>query len=860
MSNQISPEELKQQVEAYVKELPHYEIYAQALKRVLEKACLESIPGAIVQVRPKSKASFAEKCVRKYDKYPDAVNQMTDLCGGRIIIQTLEQIKVVKLFIEKNFNAFDPDDKSSLLGEDKFGYRDMHYLVRLKPERASVIGFTPRECQTIGSRVAELQVRSVVQHAWADILHDRIYKAPLKLSTEAKRTGALLAAIMEDGDRNFDQLAGQLDGMAANYSAYASRENVEKEIRTQELLLKNANDMERPIVALKIARLIAAKGEWKTIITLLQPHQDLEGPLKEAIRLELGHALCRLHRSKPQSASYHQGQELLQQVVKACENPDFTAVPNLRRNRSIHSRALARLGWSWEPLDAEAYQARECYCKAVELEPNNPYYLADMLGFELKFAAGTDLVAGFRASIKSALIICREHAITGTELPAAFFTAARLNMLMGNYYAALNDYACGVRHWLNKEGCMTCNLLEDEIAWLHRVHSGKALPEEFRWAEELLLLVQSINTKTKTSASPSQKVNAPVLIITGGTASLKPENRGIVELLLQEALAAFSGTVISGGSTSGVPGFVGKIAGDLARMDRKGFKLIGYIPKSFPNDAEKDKHYDKLIDCGSDKFTPAQVLWGWKDVFDAGIKPTDVLLLGFGGGKIAAFEYRLALALSAPVGVIHWEKDSAEELLKDPLWSSSPKLYPLPHDPKTIRAFVVRDGYPFGKAELSEMAKEFHARYQAENTRKIKPDNLKPWDDLPDTYKKANLEQANYAIRILQAAGFGVRKVKGRLAIFNEFTAADVELMAELEHGRWNIERLRDGWRPGPRDDAKKTHNCLAPWEELSDGPDGVKRYDRDAVRTFPKILAKVGFEVYRNSGTKTFPKLKRKG
>jgi len=85
---------------------------------------------------------------------------------------------------------------------------------------------------------------------------------------------------------------------------------------------------------------------------------------------------------------------------------------------------LARLGWSWEPLDAEAYQARECYRKAVELESNNPYYLADMLGFELKFAAGADLVAGVRASIKSALIICREHAITGTELPAAFFTAA----------------------------------------------------------------------------------------------------------------------------------------------------------------------------------------------------------------------------------------------------------------------------------------------------------------------------------------------------------------------------------------------------------------------------------------------------
>jgi hypothetical protein len=173
---------------------------------------------------------------------------------------------------------------------------------------------------------------------------------------------------------------------------------------------------------------------------------------------------------------------------------------------------------------------------------------------------------------------------------------------------------------------------------------------------------------------------------------------------------------------------------------------------------------------------------------------------------------------------------------------------------------VVRDGYPFGKAELVEMVKEFHVRYLAENTRKIKPDNLKPWDDLPDTYKKANLEEAAYAIRILEAAGFGVRKAKGRPPIFNEFTDADVELMAELEHGRWNIECLCDGWRPGPRNDDKRFHDCIAPWDKLSDGSDGVKRCDRGAVRAFPKILAKVGFEVYRKLGKKMSSKPKHKG
>jgi len=67
-----------------------------------------------------------------------------------------------------------------------------------------------------------------------------------------------------------------------------------------------------------------------------------------------------------------------------------------------------------------------------------------------------------------------------------------------------------------------------------------------------------------------------------------------------------------------------------------------------------------------------------------------------------------------------------------------------------------------------------------------------------------------------------------------------------LEHGRWNSERLRDGWRPGKRDDVQKLHDCITPWEALTDGPDGVKRYDREGVAAFPEILGSVGWEVYR--------------
>jgi putative GTP pyrophosphokinase len=193
----LTPEIHKEQIEALTNVRSKYVTYADALKRVLERACQVSFPEALIQARAKTVSSFAEKAARKFDKYPDAVNQMTDLCGGRVIVQTAEQVKAVRSFIEANFEILESEDKGLLLSKDEFGYRDMHYIVRLRPDRADALGFTQAELAAIGDKCAEIQVRTWLQHAWADTLHDRMYKNKLKFSADIARTGALLAALME---------------------------------------------------------------------------------------------------------------------------------------------------------------------------------------------------------------------------------------------------------------------------------------------------------------------------------------------------------------------------------------------------------------------------------------------------------------------------------------------------------------------------------------------------------------------------------------------------------------------------------------------------------------------------------------
>jgi len=279
------------------------------------------------------------------------------------------------------------------------------------------------------------------------------------------------------------------------------------------------------------------------------------------------------------------------------------------------------------------------------------------------------------------------------------------------------------------------------------------------------------------------------------------------------------------------------------------FKLQGYRPERLPDDAPNDTRYDHLVKSGESKFSPEQIIRCWEDLFDAGIGPSAVRLIGYGGGVLSAFEYRLALALGASVGVVETSGGAAKALLEDPLWATLRNLLVLPFDPDTLRAFAhpADDIAALTPDTLEKMAQAFHANYVANSAGKL-PSNMKPWETLDATFKTANREQAKYAVKILLACGFAVRPAEGQgaPAVLADFTDSEVERMAELEHGRWNVERLRDGWRYGPHDDAKKHHNCLVPWSALSDGESGVKKFDRESVRKFPAVLAQAGLEVYR--------------
>ena len=446
----ITPEIHKAQIGAYGKELEYYVTYADVLKRILENACAVAVPEAFVQARAKTVSSFAEKCARKYEeKYRDPVNQFNDLCGGRVIVQTLVQVQAVCQFIETNFEILEKDDKVLQLSEDKFGYRDMHYIIRLLPEILPKFGISKLEQDQIGNRRAEIQVRTWLQHAWADSMHDRIYKNSLKLFPEIRRNGALLAALLEEGDRNVVGMTEELDGMIANYTAFASREDVNEETDIQRLILLNEpNEKKKPGLALKLARLMEACGNYAGVVETLEPHCNIADANRTELLQSLGFSLCKLHKDTPKAGDFQRGLRFLEESLKLCVNPDQRYVPHLRKGRSVYARVLFRLGWAEGQVPGQEYKSREHRVQTHEQEPSNPYYLADMLGFEMNMTRQTGLPATMRTVMREAVKMCRGHAADGIELPYSYFTTGRLSLLLEQPKESLGYYARGVRQCL----------------------------------------------------------------------------------------------------------------------------------------------------------------------------------------------------------------------------------------------------------------------------------------------------------------------------------------------------------------------------------------------------------------------------
>ena len=148
---------------------------------------------------------------------------------------------------------------------------------------------------------------------------------------------------------------------------------------------------------------------------------------------------------------------------------------------------------------------------------------------------------------------------------------------------------------------------------------------------------------------------------------------------------------------------------------------------------------------------------------------------------------------------------------------------------------------------IDELAQAIHADYvEAAVKRGEQPPGsngaLRLWADLAADLRQANYAQAADIPNKLRVLGYELAPGHGLQPSEIAMAPEQIEAMAIHEHDRWAQDRQRQGWTYGPvRDNARKFHPLLVPWEAL----DEVEREkDRVTVRNVPWLVEKAGFRV----------------
>jgi predicted ATPase len=403
-------------------------------------------------------------------------------------------------------------------------------------------------------------------------------------------------------------------------------------------------------------------GAWSEAVALLEPLVEGDDP---RVLEGIGVALCKIHRDEPATPAYARGQQLLARSYE--QQPNATT--------------LSALAGTWKGLDDQ--RAHALYGAAAELDASDSYALGNLLEYEVEAAHAFDCVEARRGQIDAALLRCRADAERGRNLPWAAFDEGKLLALLGQTMPSLNAH---LRAVLASSGS---HAVETSLRSLERIVDATGTGTSVDLAARLLRLAYAARSGRRDSEdAATEEIAIPPVVIVAGNSSgaLHRETVARVEAIA-EALQGFGGTLIGGGTTSGVSFLVGDLTAMLPRV-----QSVGYLPAVLGADFAVDQRYSRIRRTDGDDFGPAEPLAYWRDLLAADIAPAQVAVLAIGGGEIAAFEYRLALALGGWVGVLRETGHEAAKLLADPVWSASRRLFEVPSDGVGIRRFLRRSG------------------------------------------------------------------------------------------------------------------------------------------------------------------------
>ncbi len=164
------------------------------------KLMIHSLEG-----RVKSRPSVEKKLARPDRSYRQ-LWEVTDLVALRVITYSEDVIADVARLIEKTFDVDFENSTNKLHQEDahRFGYRSLHYVCSLPVEVKRLLP------DSVAPLKFEIQIRTILQHTWAQIEHEIGYKGAEQLPRELRRRFSQIASLLEVADREFAAIRADL--------------------------------------------------------------------------------------------------------------------------------------------------------------------------------------------------------------------------------------------------------------------------------------------------------------------------------------------------------------------------------------------------------------------------------------------------------------------------------------------------------------------------------------------------------------------------------------------------------------------------------------------------------------------------
>ncbi|NVM97057.1 GTP pyrophosphokinase family protein [Arthrobacter sp. SDTb3-6] len=216
--------EFSPEVVDFAGRISNYEAAAEAIRQcIVARLRDDGLNHHDVRCRVKTPTSVQEKLDRRDDlgnpRYPGGPENLDDLVGVRVILFVETDIKAVAIALTNQFICHDDEDKTAVIRKNGgIGYAGRHLTLEVPVDNP------PVGCEAYRGQRFEVQLRTVLQHAWAEFEHDIRFKGTHVDNAEISRAFTMASTLIELADQQFVNIADILKRMQSESAATESQE------------------------------------------------------------------------------------------------------------------------------------------------------------------------------------------------------------------------------------------------------------------------------------------------------------------------------------------------------------------------------------------------------------------------------------------------------------------------------------------------------------------------------------------------------------------------------------------------------------------------------------------------------------